>query len=182
MVSLSPNLSPEPPKRKAYLAGYAGRSVQELLAAAKRLETPANLPGHFVPKWLPSHAPRGQDGQTPDIGAMIVDIRYSARSMQPQWRQASLRTFFRWRYHWIPSLGNVNYRPRDRHKGIFIANYHVGMEDLHLLPPCVPVILLCGCADVATCHRSEVGRELIARGWEVYQLDWEGGAHVPYAE
>jgi hypothetical protein len=68
---------------KVYLAGYAGR-------------TPNNLEALLLA-----------------LDAEIGDIRQSPRSKSPEWSGASLRARFGSRYHHLPGFGNINYQGGD---------------------------------------------------------------------
>jgi uncharacterized protein (DUF488 family) len=73
------------------------------------------------------------------------------------------------RYYWLSDFGNVNYKNGGP---ITIANFDKGVERL------VPVkatgkavVLLCGCADINTCHRKVLAERLAERwGAEVVHI------------
>jgi len=105
------------------------------------------------------------------LNAKIVDIRYVQTSRDPRWRFNALVKFLKWRFHGNAALGNVRYKAGPP---VEIVNIEAGIEDLLLIPACLPIILLCACREAETCHRSVVGAELVKRGWEVRELDWNG--------
>jgi uncharacterized protein (DUF488 family) len=89
--------------------------------------------------------------------AILLDIRYSPMSWQPQWSRKSLLAALGEHYLHVPALGNRNYRGGE----IEIVNYEAGRE-LVREQLCIGrnVILMCVCADLSTCHRLQVARRL----------------------
>lgn len=115
--------------------------------------------------------------------ACLLDIRFRPWSRYPGWRPAALQAL----------AGPGNYRGM---RALGNLNYNTG-GPIHLLAPAAalplvrdllrqrPVLLLCGCADVAECHRQDAARYLAQElGALVEHLpgklrNWEGGhTHV----
>ena len=97
--------------------------------------------------------------------ACLVDIRFSARSRWNQsFRQDRLAQKYGAQYIHCPSLGNLNYRPEDRSKGITIADPETGILVVrNLLSGGNDVMLLCGCKEYERCHRKVVYELLTER-------------------
>jgi uncharacterized protein (DUF488 family) len=109
------------------------------------------------------------------LGALLLDIRLSPRSRVPHWRGDALAQLLGERYRHVPALGNVNYK-RKEDEPIRIADLEAGVSEILSLAPS-PVLLLCGCADAAHCHRSVVAERLAALGVEVREIgDWAAAA------
>lgn len=95
-------------------------------------------------------------------GATLVDVRLCARSMNPQWRGAAIRTLVgERRYMHIRELGNLNYK-------IEGAEIELAAPEAAVIPMLAalaegPAILLCGCADHHTCHRTVAAAWLAER-------------------
>ena len=106
--------------------------------------------------------------------AVLVDIRYMPYSRLPQWRSGSLRQpLGNGRYRFCGELGNVNYQGGGP---IRLAYPDAGVAVVAALLSEHPVILLCGCRDVLTCHRL-VAADLVAgaTGAAVVHLPGPGG-------
>jgi uncharacterized protein (DUF488 family) len=90
------------------------------------------------------------------LAAVVADIRFNPGSRKPAWRQAALkRTLEAW-YHYVPALGNRNYKGGP----IEIVDLEAGLTTIAELLEASPVILLCVCRDVQRCHR-----RLVAEAW-----------------
>jgi uncharacterized protein (DUF488 family) len=98
------------------------------------------------------------------FAAILVDVRMVPRTRwQPQWNAAVLHARLGERYVWLREFGNRNY------KGTFaeieIADFPAGEKRLReIITPGRAVVLLCGCRDVAVCHRKVVA-EMLAQAW-----------------
>ena len=92
--------------------------------------------------------------------ATLLDIRLAARSPAPQWRKSALVQLLGERYQHVPALGNRNYRNGGP---IQLADPEAALPVVQQALTERSVILLCGCADVATCHRREAARWLSPR-------------------
>ena len=99
-------------------------------------------------------------------GAVIVDVRYRAASRNPVWAKSRLGGALTPQYCHLPSLGNVNYRSGGP---IVLADADGGLEKLGALLERAPVVILCACSDVRTCHRLTVANEAQAR-WPLLQV------------
>ena len=125
---------------KVFTWGYSGRSVDELATIRS------------------------------ELGALIVDARYSPRSRVPLWNREPLENRFGADYVWIREFGNVNYSNAER--AIELLNPTVGAKRLaDLLRDDRPAILICACHDIAVCHRAQVATFLHEGfGWSVEHL------------
>lgn len=94
------------------------------------------------------------------LGAALWDIRYSPRSRTPVWNEQALRSLVgAANYAHAFPLGNRNYRG-DGPITLVNPAATVGIAQRTLAQR--PVILLCGCRDAATCHRSVAADYLAA--------------------
>lgn len=103
------------------------------------------------------------------LDAVLVDIRFKAKSVNPVWREANLRKLFGARYVHLVALGNRNYKTGGQ---VDIVDYADGRDALWRLNR--PAILMCVCADAAKCHRTLVGKLLRRDGFEVEELQLHG--------
>lgn len=99
-----------------------------------------------------------------DLGAILVDIRFSAWG-KPGYKKFELVRLFGDRYTHLPALGNAAYKTG----GMQIADYAAGRAFLVTLGQ--PAILMCACADPDGCHRTVVGAMLAADGFNVTELN-----------
>jgi len=100
----------------------------------------------------------GYQATTPDallatvdeLGALLVDIRYSPWSPAPQWRKTALAELVGTdRYLWLQDLGNVLYKQG----GIKLLAPEAAAERLRPILASQPILLLCACRNVDYCHR-----------------------------
>lgn len=99
--------------------------------------------------------------------AVVLDIRANPWSLQPCWRQESLRESFGAHYRHIPQWGNRNWHARRRSLGIEIIDFAAGlrkMQEIAARSQADALILLCQCPHYATCHRAVIAGELERRG------------------
>lgn len=87
------------------------------------------------------------------LGAMVVDCRFSPRSRAPQWTRKQLSELLGQNYRHIPALGNVNYKGDGP---IVISNPAFRVPQVELYLKSQSVILLCVCKEFCTCHRAVV--------------------------
>ena len=109
------------------------------------------------------------EDQLLDLGGVLVDIRLSPRSRKPGFSGSALRQRFGPRYTHIPALGNENYNRSGA--PILLRSEEEGMDRLAPMLQCWPVIVMCGCRDLATCHRltvADLARERL--GVEIWHL------------
>jgi activating signal cointegrator 1 len=99
------------------------------------------------------------------LDALVVDIRMSAYSRNPQWQRNAMMKRLGRRYVHLPALGNVNYK---NGRSIVIADPRKGLAYLQSLNR--PAILLCGCIHPDTCHRTAVAELLRDRGIQVEEV------------
>lgn len=112
-----------------------------------------------------------------DFGAIVVDVRFSPRSRQPEWSGASLLRSFGAGYLHFREFGNVNYK---NGRPIEIAELSKGLEKLKLLNPSCAIMLLCACKNFALCHRSVVASAIVQSvETEIVQLQpWSAAARL----
>ena len=92
------------------------------------------------------------------LDAALADIRTTPFSRTYQWTKGALQNLVGQRYRHVKSLGNVNYRSGGP---VEIADYQRGKREVErLLSTYSGVILLCGCLDLASCHRLTVANAL----------------------
>jgi hypothetical protein len=104
-----------------------------------------------------------------DHDALLADIRYRPYSAYPGWRQDSLKTLVgSENYEHVHTLGNVNYRGGP----IQLLRPEAGFKIVQAMLRERNVILLCGCYELATCHRLVVASYIAERiaGLEVEHL------------
>jgi hypothetical protein len=89
-----------------------------------------------------------------DESMLLIDTRYSPRSMRPEWRQEALQEKYGKRYRWAGRyLGNKNFKGGP----IVIADPGTGIRGLRTyLNEGHSLVLLCACAEYSTCHRKDV--------------------------
>ena len=98
-----------------------------------------------------------------DLGAILVDIRFSAWG-KPGWKLFELQRALGARYLHVKALGNAAYKTG----GMEIANYEQGKAVLAGLDR--PAVLLCACHRPEGCHRTVVGDMLRRDGFTVTEL------------
>jgi hypothetical protein len=97
-------------------------------------------------------------------GAMLLDIRMTpfSRFHYREWNRKQLQQRFGMRkYDHLELLGNVHYQHPELPMQLYDAEQ--GLLWLLAYLRCWDVVLLCGCPDPATCHRSLVCRLLHKR-------------------
>jgi uncharacterized protein (DUF488 family) len=106
------------------------------------------------------------------LDAILVDVRMVPRSRSAVWNGGTLRNRLGDRYVWLKQFGNRNYKGTVDQ--IEIADFPAGEECLRkLIINGTPlgaiagkaVILLCGCPNVAACHR-KILAEWLAQAWQ----------------
>ncbi len=111
----------------------------------------------------------GYSGWTPEalratiheMGAMCLDIRLAPTSRHPAWRKAALRTLLgAANYVHMPGLGNINAFTGGP---ITLNAPEQAVAPVRRLLAQRPVVLLCGCADVRSCHRLTAAEYLAAQ-------------------
>lgn len=101
------------------------------------------------------------------LGAQLIDVRMSPRSMQPRWTRAGLiKLVGAERYTHLNALGNKNYKTGGP---IELQNPEAAVAHISSILAQRPGILLCGCADYRECHRT------VAAEWLANRL---GAAYV----
>lgn len=98
------------------------------------------------------------------LGALVVDIRFSPYSRDPRWAGTAIRDAVgQDNYVWVVELGNVNYK---NGKPIELYKPHLALRILRPLVEARPIILLCACAHYDTCHR-KVAAEYLSDAFDV---------------
>jgi uncharacterized protein (DUF488 family) len=100
--------------------------------------------------------------------ANLVDIRYRPWSKDEQFQADNIQAAFLaaglpGRYWWVRELGNVNYNNQEPIK---LWNPTEGVERIQEFAEIRPVILMCACWDLMTCHRL-VAAELLEKEWGI---------------
>lgn len=130
--------------KTAYLTGYAGK---------------------------PTRKPEQLRQLAINLGATVVDARYSPRSRVAHWNKETLHLALQGRYIWLQGFGNWLYKSgKIALHDPYAAMMRLGDSSIN------SAIILCACADGESCHRKQVGEYLAAHGWtvrEVTQAEWE---------
>jgi uncharacterized protein (DUF488 family) len=92
-----------------------------------------------------------------DLGAWLVDIRFSPRSARQGFDQRDLRADFP-TYVWVQELGNQAFKTGG---AIRLLDPRRGVERVAELLASRPVVLLCACRQVESCHR-RVAADLVS--------------------
>jgi len=101
------------------------------------------------------------------LGAVVADIRFRPFSRNPAWSKVNAEKVLGARYVWVKGLGNKNYKGGP----IAFDDLESGISLVGTLLETQPVILLCVCPDVETCHRKTAAEKLAeAIGCEVKHL------------
>lgn len=101
-----------------------------------------------------------------DNDAVIVDIRKSANSRVPRWREQELGELLGDRYRHVPQFGNNNYKSGGP---VVIADIEAGTQIvLAITNPAI--IMLCACESDEHCHRKAVAERFRELGHEVREL------------
>jgi uncharacterized protein (DUF488 family) len=101
-------------------------------------------------------SPEALRAKADELGATIVDVRYSPNSRDPRWRQANLVAVLGSRYRHVREFGNVNFKGGP----IRLLDPVGGTERIRGILQKRPVILLCVCRDVEVCHRKAAAQHL----------------------
>jgi uncharacterized protein (DUF488 family) len=97
------------------------------------------------------------------LNAIVVDIRFSARSRNPVWNSGNLRYVLDNRYYHERGLGNVNYRIPGM-ENVKFADLEKGLENIgKIMDKGFSVIVMCACKDRERCHRLLVVQEFEKR-------------------
>jgi len=109
------------------------------------------------------------------LGAIVLDVRASARSRRAAWTAKGFAELLGDRYVRFREFGNRNYLDWDA--PIELNDSAAGLARIRKLLGMFenawkrPVILLCACRDVTVCHRKVVAELLAAElGWPVEHL------------
>lgn len=98
------------------------------------------------------HSPAEIKAYTDQLGAALIDVRYMARSMRPEWRGAAIRALVGpQNYFHLRCLGNINYKNGGP---IVLDNPNGAVWTVRWILAERPAILLCGCREHEGCHRT----------------------------
>lgn len=120
-----------------YTVGYLGWKQPELIAALRRLN------------------------------GLLVDIRFTPWSRNPQWIKANLEKLLGNDYVHIKALGNAEHKTG----GMRIFNYDMGVAFIASNADVRPIVLMCACKDNESCHREVVAKMLRKAGYTVQELE-----------
>ncbi len=103
--------------------------------------------------------------------ARLVDIRTNPRSRLVHWNGEALRRYLgNNRYMHVQSLGNANYKQADA--PIQLINPALAATILRPVIEKMSIILMCGCKEAATCHRTPAAEYLAERfGADVVHIE-----------
>jgi uncharacterized protein (DUF488 family) len=90
--------------------------------------------------------------QMDELDALLIDVRQSPHTSKPGFSKPELASRFGTEYVHVPGFGNVNYKEGP----IKLAAPDEGLRLLRRNDG--PFVLLCGCRDAETCHRSQVAQ------------------------
>ena len=99
------------------------------------------------------------------LNAVLVDIRFSPASRNPDFSGRRLREALGEQYVHLKAFGNENYRNGGEVK---LVDPSAGVAALRGIDQ--PVILMCACAHYHTCHRRSVAELLQQEGYEVAEV------------
>ena len=122
--------------REVYTIGYSGRQLADIARIARELD------------------------------ATIFDIRYVARSRNPEFSSQNMADALGDRYAHVRALGNINYKGEFQDTVILDIEAGIDRIEHHSRP----VILMCTCKDYYTCHRRVLSEELVRRGYQVQEI------------
>jgi hypothetical protein len=87
------------------------------------------------------------------LDAILVDVRYSPNSRDPQWRQRAIEKKLGLRYFHLRDLGNKAYKQAGT---IEFVDLPRGIATLARFLQSNNVIILCGCWNRENCHRVKI--------------------------
>ena len=100
-----------------------------------------------------------------NLDAMLVDVRFSPTSEIMRWREVYLKTLLREKYHHVAQLGNRAFREGR----VTVHNLELGIKVL--ISFSMNAVLLCECAELNSCHRLIIAKELRNKGFEAEELE-----------
>ena len=131
-----------------YAIGYAGKSLQEIRRHMESLD------------------------------ACLIDIRYAPHSKNAEFQKKNLQTNLGpSHYLYLQEFGNQNYKGNNHgsNDGIELVDYETGKAKLieFVTNDQKPnnAILLCGCRNASTCHRTYVLNRLEKDGFQTQELE-----------
>lgn len=92
-----------------------------------------------------------------DLDAWLADVRHSPHTTKPGFSKPELADRLGPRYAHVPEFGNVNYKDGP----VELAAPDDGIDRIRTGG--LPVVLMCGCASPAACHRQTVAELLCHR-------------------
>ncbi len=122
---------------KIYTVGYSGKRVADLVSVVL------------------SH------------NVMLVDIRFSPRSMNPDWSRKRLIEKLGSHYIHEQGFGNVNYKEHEN--PFLLKDFDAGLIAIKRMSTDI-LFLMCGCSDPHKCHRTYIASKLRFLGFDVSEL------------
>jgi len=101
-----------------------------------------------------------------ETGAFVADVRLVPNSTMPAWQGPALKARWADRYVHVRELGNQAYKEPGAE--FAIVDLEAGIARLLRAPG--PVVIMCGCGALATCHRRIIAEALQALGHEVPEI------------
>lgn len=102
------------------------------------------------------------------LDAIVADCRFQTNSRAAYWRRGPLMKLLGDRYAHIKHLGNENYKNGGEIKFVSLEQ---GVREVGRLLVERPVILMCMCSNVETCHRTAAANAIAqALGVEVEHI------------
>jgi hypothetical protein len=124
----------------------------------------------YTAGYLAGWTPESLKTTCEELGALLLDIRYSPHSRRAGWDRAALRELLgAGGYQHDPALGNRNYK---NGRPIELAAPERALVPVAKTLQQRPIVLLCACREAAACHRSDAAAFLAGRlGAEVVHLE-----------
>lgn len=98
------------------------------------------------------------------LDAALVDVRYNPSTSKPGFSRNELQARFPDRYLHVAAFGNVNYKGGP----IQLADPERGLQRVEALND--RPVLMCGCRDPKSCHRSVVAERIAEEGEPIKHL------------
>jgi uncharacterized protein (DUF488 family) len=86
------------------------------------------------------------------LDAVLIDVRYSPNSRNPQWRKKAIERKLGFRYFNLKALGNIHYRGGP----IEFVDLQEGIATLARFLQSKNVIIMCVCSRREICHRVKI--------------------------
>ena len=100
------------------------------------------------------------------LDVVLIDIRFAPTAgKQVEWRKDYLRLLLKYRYRYVPHLGNRISKGSNKHS---IQNLNLGIKIITELRK--NLLLMCECEKFEDCHRSLISQKLKEQGIETEEL------------